>query len=167
MGERSSGKGFRPASGLLGKAIRRASESRGFAVPRILTHWADIVGADMAAISHPVKMSYGRDGLGATLTLLTTGARAPILQMELPRIRDKVNACFGYNAVSRIAITQSAPDSPAFAEKQQPFRAAERHDIEVPGDIAARVAAVEDGSLRAALEALARNVVSRSGQKEG
>ncbi|NNK67968.1 MAG: DUF721 domain-containing protein, partial [Rhodobacteraceae bacterium] len=35
-------KGFRRTSSLLGKQIREAGESRGFAVSRLLTHWAEV-----------------------------------------------------------------------------------------------------------------------------
>ena len=37
------GRGFEPASGLLKDRIRAAGESRGFAVSRLLTHWAEVV----------------------------------------------------------------------------------------------------------------------------
>jgi hypothetical protein len=40
------------------------------------------------------------------LVILTTGAQAQMLEMQLPQLREKVNACYGYNAISRIRITQ-------------------------------------------------------------
>ena len=49
-------RGFEPAAGLVQDRIRKAGESRGFAVSRLLTHWAEIVGADTAACTRPVKM---------------------------------------------------------------------------------------------------------------
>ena len=36
--------GFKKASILLKKSIQKASESRGFAQSRVLTHWSEIVG---------------------------------------------------------------------------------------------------------------------------
>ena len=90
--QKRRGRGFEPAAGLLKDRIRAVGESRGFAVSRLLTHWAEVVGDEIAAMALPVKVGYGREGLGATLTLLTTGASAPLLQMQLPKIRDKVNA---------------------------------------------------------------------------
>ena len=100
-------RGFEAASGLLRDKIRSLGESRGFAVSRLLTHWAEVVGDEVAATARPVKIGYGKGGMGATLTLLTTGAVAPVLQMQLPAIREKVNACYGFNAISRIHITQT------------------------------------------------------------
>ena len=43
--------GFKKASVLLKKNIQKASESRGFAQSRVLTHWSEIVGEEIASIS--------------------------------------------------------------------------------------------------------------------
>lgn len=159
-----------PAGGLLRKRIRAVGESRGFAVSRLLTHWGEIVGEDIAAMAVPVRISYGREGMGGTLTLLTTGAQAPILQMRLPQIRERVNACYGYNAVSRITVTQTAPTG--FAEGQVAFAPRPKAD-ETPSDPEIRLTArtlsgeVKDPTLRAALEALAEKVLSRSRNNKG
>ncbi len=159
------GRGFARASSLLQTRIRQASESRGFAVSRLLTHWSDIVGAEIARMARPVKVGYGREGFGATLTILTTGAQAPLLQADLPRIRDKVNACYGYNAISRIRITQTAPTG--FCEGQAQFAPASKQQPKTidPAvkEAASRVTApVHDTELRAALAALGENILSRS-----
>ena len=103
------GAGFRRTSALIEQKLRNAGESRGFAITRLLTHWSEIVGAPVAEICTPVKVSYAQKGFGATLVVLTTGPQAEILAMQLPQLREKVNACYGYNAISRIRITQTAP----------------------------------------------------------
>ena len=54
--------GFKKASVLLKKNIQKASESRGFAQSRVLTHWSEIVGEEIASISVPTKVSYKTDG---------------------------------------------------------------------------------------------------------
>ncbi|MDJ0630655.1 MAG: DUF721 domain-containing protein [Rhodobacter sp.] len=156
-------RGFERASGLLQSRICKAGETRGFAVARLLTHWAEIVGEDTARAARPVKVSYGQGGFGATLTVLTTGAQAPMLQADLPRIKERVNACYGYAAIARIRITQTAPTG--FAEGQAAFKPA---DAPLPQadratrEAAQRVAApVRDDGLRHALEELAENVLSR------
>jgi len=161
-------RGFEPASGLLKERIRKAGESRGFAVTRLLTHWTEIAGEDIASMARPVKVSYPRDGFGATLTLLTTGAAAPMVQMQLPQIREKVNACYGYNAISRISLTQTAPIG--FAEGQAQFTPAPKPEPKAIDpqiiEAAARTAAgCGDADLRSALETLAQNVLSRSAER--
>lgn len=163
-------RGFEPAAGLLKDRLRSAGETRGFAVTRLLTQWAEIVGADIAANAVPVKIGYGRAGLGATLTLLTTGARAPMLEMQKDRIRERVNACYGYAAISRVAITQTA--ATGFAEGQVAFNGALPPQDPQPAPEAVLAAAeaarpVRDPGLRAALEALGQNVLTRSGKRKG
>ncbi len=167
---RRHGRGFESAAGLLKNRIRGAGESRGFAVSRILTHWPEVVGEEIAAMALPVKVGYGRDGFGATLTVLTTGATAPLLQMQLPRIREKVNACYGYNAISRVVITQTAPTG--FAEGQVAFSPAPAPapaatDPAVRARASATSKGVKDETLRAALEALGERVLSRPRQTKG
>lgn len=154
-------RGFERASGLVAARVRKAGEGRGFAVARVLTHWDEIVGAETAALARPVKVSYGRDGIGATLTLLCTGAAAPMVQMRLEEIRGKVNACYGYAAISRLKVTQTSAEG--LAEAPAAFEPAP--EAPRPGaEDAARAAAggVEDPGLRAALELLGRNVLSRN-----
>ena len=77
-------RGFEPAFGLMKDAVRSAGESRGFAVARLLTHWAEAVGEEMARKTRPVKIGYGKGGMGATLTLLVKATEAPMVQMALP-----------------------------------------------------------------------------------
>lgn len=157
--------GFKRGATLLGPQIRKASETRGFAVSRVLTHWAEIVGEEIAAIARPVEVSYGRQGLGATLSVLTTGAQAPMLEMQKETLRERVNAAYGYNAIARIRITQTAPTG--FAEGQVAFetrpkaKPVAKPDPEAERHAAELVAPVHDEGLRQALEALGRNVLSR------
>jgi hypothetical protein len=155
--------GFAQASSLLQPSIRAVGEARGFAVTRLLTHWPEIVGQAVAAIARPVSVNYGREGFGATLTLLTTGAQAPMLDMQKDQIRDKVNACYGYRAISRVRITQTAPTG--FAEGQVAFAPAPKAPPMPDPETDAKAAAVAEGvtntELRLALTALATNVLRK------
>lgn len=163
-------RGFQAASSLLGSQIRKVGEARGFAVSRLLTHWAEIAGPEIAACARPVKIGYTKGGFGATLTLLTTGAAAPMVQMQLPRLRERVNACYGYNAIARITITQTAPTG--FAEGQASFTPAPKPppqdpDPKVVTTARAVTGDVADEGLRAALERLATNVLSKHERTQG
>lgn len=165
---RATTKGFKRTASLLTGRIRQASESRGFAQSRLLTDWAEVAGTDVAAVARPVEVSYGRGGMGATLTLLTTGAQAPMLEMQKDQLREKVNAVYGYNAIARIRITQTA--ATGFAEGRVAFDhkpkdagpkdpAPEMH--KAAGKV---VAPVEDETLRAALERLGANILTKEKQ---
>ncbi len=156
-------RGFSRAATLVQSRIRKASEERGFAVARLLTHWPDVVGDAVAQIATPVNVTYGKGGMGATLTVLTTGAQAPMLEMQKEQIREKVNACYGYRAVARIRITQTAPTgfaegrvafTPAPPARKAPDPAATSAADALTGD-------VQSDDLRAALAALGANVLSK------
>lgn len=156
-------KGFERTSSLLATRIRKTGEARGFAVTRVLTHWSEIVGEATAAIAKPIDVSYARGGMGATLTVLTTGAQAPMLEMQKEQLREKVNAVYGYNAIARVRITQTAPTG--FAEGQAQFTPAPKKQTVADQSTRARAAEVTadvtDAGLRDALEKLAQNVLMK------
>lgn len=159
----STTRGFSRAASLMQTRIRKASEQRGFAVTRLLTHWTEVVGEAVAQIATPVNVSYGKGGLGATLTVLTTGAQAPMLEMQKEQIREKVNACYGYSAISRVRITQTAPTG--FAEGRVAFapapKAKKLTDPAVQSAADTLSSDVENDDLRAALAALGANVLTK------
>ncbi len=152
-------RGFERASSLVASRVRTAGEHRGFAVSRLLTHWTEVAGPDIARVSRPVEVTYGR-GLGATLTLLTTGPEAPMLEMQKDKIRERVNACYGYGAIEKVRITQTA--ATGFGA---PDAALERRDKDMktarPASNEAKEATSEirDAGLRKALERLGSNVL--------
>lgn len=162
---KSTTRGFQRTASVLSEPIRRAGESRGFAVSRLLTHWAEIAGPEIAVIARPVNVSYGRGGFGATLTLLTTGAQAPMLEMQKEDLRKKVNAVYGYNAISRVRITQTAAtgfqDGKASFEHSKPA-VPPPPDPEILAGAAEAARPIGDNELRQALERLGRNVLSKS-----
>ncbi|MGR3494917.1 DUF721 domain-containing protein [Citreimonas sp.] len=162
--------GFARTSKLVEGRVRKASESRGFAQSRVLTHWEEIAGADLAAITRPVEIRYGKGGFGATLTVLTTGGNAPMVEMGREALRERINGIYGYNAIARIRVTQTAPTG--FSEGQADFvhrRPASPQGPSPQAQQQARAVAegVGDEGLRAALERLAANVISRTETRGG
>lgn len=157
-------RGFEAASKLVAGHLRGPLDKRGFSETKLITHWAGIVGPDIAACAMPVKITHSRAGIGTTLVLLTTGGHAPLLEMQKDTIRQKVNACYGYNAVSKIHITQTAPTG--FAEGQVQFAARDKPRPAPTPEIltAAHAAAapIHDDRLKEALERLARNVLTKN-----
>ena len=149
--------GFTHAAALLRERIRAAGASRGFSTAGVLTHWADVVGADIAALARPVKIAHGRGGLGATLTVETGGAAAPVVQMHVPAIIARVNAASGHAAVSRVKIVQAA-GAAVSAQAPAPPRPAPARLPAVEG--------VRDAGLQDALARLGRNVAMRLDRKE-
>ena len=158
-------RGFERASNLVAGRVRTASETRGFAVSRLLIHWDDIIGADLCGMARPIDITYGKS-FGATLTLLVKGAQAPMVEMQKESIRERVNACYGYAAIQKVRLTQTAPRG--FAEEQTAFEAGPIKSSVTPAareKAAQTVGIVGDTSLRDALERLGANVISQSKQK--
>lgn len=157
-------RGFERAVTLVGPALKTPAEKRGFAETKLLTHWAEIVGPETAEMAVPVKVKYGR-GFGGTLVLLTTGAKAPMLEMAREQIIARVNACYGYSAIKDVQVTQTAPTG--FAEGQVAFGASKPKTRPAP-DPARLAQAVEgldhinDPVLRDALRKLAGHIVSQT-----
>ena len=155
--------GFKKASVLLKKNIQKVSESRGFAQSRVLTHWSEIVGEEISSVSVPTKVSYKTDGLGATLTILTSGSSGPILEMQKEFIRTKINAVYGYNAVQKIKITQSSPLA-LIRKNENPQSAISKKNkrkVEISTSLEKAVNEIDDKNLRQALEELAINVFTK------
>ena len=156
-------RGFEPAYGLMKDQVRKAGETRGFAVARLLTHWAEVAGPELATKTRPVKIGYGKGGMGATLTLLVKATEAPMVQMALTQLKDRVNAIYGYNAVNHIHLTQTA--ATGFAEGKAEFapapKVAKAPDPVVVAKAQETAYGVTDPGLRTALEQLARNILTR------
>ena len=163
-------KGFRHAAALVDAPIRGALHKRGFAELRVLTDWAEIAGPALAEVCKPLRVSYS-NGFGATLHLWVAPGRGPELQMQSPRIVERVNAFYGYRAVSRIRVSQTAPGRGGFSAPSQGFdrsAAPGRPNSvqDIPPDIAARAddlaRGVAEEELRDALARLGRNVIGRA-----
>ena len=157
-------RGFTHTAALVETRVQKTGSARGFAQMRLLTHWEEIVGVEIASIARPIKVSYARQGIGAKLTLLARAARAPELQMQIPRIKERVNASYGYSAISDIRITQ-AGSAEGFSEPPTTFN----HDQPPPAlpdekiaQLQADLAGIRDPHLKAPLESLGKNILLTS-----
>lgn len=157
-------RGFEHTAALVSRAVRGVSETRGFAESRLLTQWDQICGPDIAATVRPLKVSYARDGIGATLTVTCEGARATEVSMQLPVIRERVNACYGYNAISRVRIAQT--DASGFSEARPQFQKKAAPppppDPAIKAEVRGRVGAVTDPGLLEELQRLGENILARN-----
>ncbi len=181
-------KGFLQAGSLLEIGLRQSMAKRGFGESRVLTHWAEIVGADIARIAEPLKLNYPKDGFGADLVVLCVGANAPVVQMRSDDIIERVNSCYGYRAITRVKVTQtrgkhgegkhasvahsamsqSAPSGlvpSGFAEEATPFQHRTKADIlrvSKKQDMHRALSNVQNPALKTALESLGESVFSGS-----
>ena len=143
----------RPLSLLLSDVFSDAYAKQGFAARELVTRWAEIAGADVAAYSEPLKMQWPRPVEGqpqepATLVLKVEGPMALEIQHKSNLILERVNRFFGWSAVGRLALRQ-AP----LSRKDRP-KPPDPPDPKAVAQVAESLGAVEDEQLRAALARL-------------
>lgn len=119
---RRSGKPFHRPTKAVESRLKSAAARKGFAEPDVLRHWAEAVGTHLSTLCAPVKVSYA-GAIGATLTVRVEPGRAPEVKHEEPRILERINAFYGYRAISRLKLTQATGfrGQPGFAESAAAF----------------------------------------------
>lgn len=161
---RTGPQGFRRAGALIAPQTRAAQARRGYAEARLKALWPEIVGPEAARLATPVKLTLARGPAGGLLTLAARPACGPQLQMLAPQIRERVNAALGPGAVGRVQITQGAGFAePAAAFAPRPEAPAPDATPDAPdlGPMGDALSSIGDRDFRAALQTLARNVLSR------
>jgi hypothetical protein len=148
----------KPLRDLIGKVVGETFTRQGFASAELVTRWAEIVGAEVAAHSEPIKIQWPRvspaDGGGSgrarapgTLILRVEGPAAIEVQHLATLICERVNRFLGWRAIERIALRQ-APLRHVVA------RAAAPSDPTAAARIAAGMPEIVDDGLRQALARL-------------
>jgi hypothetical protein len=130
-----------------------AFKKQGFASTELVTRWKEIVGADIAAGSEPMKLQWPRTPEGerpepATLVLRAEGPMALEIQHQSNVILERVNRYFGWQAVGRIVLRQAPLSRP----KTRPVRP--KIDAAETAKVAATLSDIADDDLRMALARL-------------
>ena len=144
-------------SQIVGQTIADAFARQGFAATGLVTHWPEIVGAEIADHAEPMRMIWPRrvhedDPEPATLVLRVEGPVALEIQHLSGVIVERVNRFFGWRAVGRIQIRQ-AP-----LMRREKKKAPPAPDPEIVGRLAAAMGDIADEGLRNALARLGASV---------
>ena len=126
---------------------------------QLLAHWAEIVGAEYAPVSTPVKMTFPYQPNEAqrkkgVLTIRLPKGLAMEFSFKSELIRQRVNAYFGYQAFDRIALDAAAMPLPV-------TKGIKKLAPEVLASIQAQAAPIENNELRAALEGFGQAVFGK------
>jgi hypothetical protein len=102
----------RPLADLVRRTLADTFARQGFASSELVTHWNDIVGAEIAVHCEPLRIKWARGGdvdapEPATLVLRVEGPVAIEIQHLAPVILERVNRFFGWRAVGRISLRQA------------------------------------------------------------
>ncbi len=145
--------GLRALAVSLPKATRHIFGRRGFAEGGLAIEWPSIVGAQLAALCVPGKLSfaYPSERREGTLTLRVESAFATEAQHLAPLLIERVNGYFGYRAVARLRL-QQGPLAPRGTRAPAPPALSAEDEMALKR----RLDQVEDPELRAALGRLGR-----------
>lgn len=159
MRKRNSGHSPRPLATIARKVTGAAFRRRGFAQQEMITRWATIVGETVAEYSQPDRIRFSRDSReGGVLYVRAEGAFALELQHMETLMLERVNAYFGYRAVTKIAIKQGPLNRQPDTKKsvRVPLTAEEKAFVK------ATTTETQHEGLRLALEAVGRSLFGRS-----
>lgn len=117
--------GPRAIGSFVERALDKAARARGFATTALLSDWRAIAGAELARYTMPDRIIWprrhddwdsdegdspgarGHKGDGATLVLRIEGPRAIEVQHRATQILERINAYFGYRAVTEMRFLQA------------------------------------------------------------
>ena len=142
----------RPLRDLLGKVVGDTFTRQGFASAELVTRWLEIAGAEIAAVSEPIKIQWPRpDQTGArppgTLVLRVEGPAAIEVQHLAGLICERINRFLGWRAIECVALRQA----PLRRTSRQAGR---KPDAAAAARLAAGLPEITDDDLRAALARL-------------
>lgn len=111
--------GARAIGAYVAKALDPAARARGFATTALLSDWPAIAGHELARFTMPDRVIWPRrhdEGVeapirghrreGATLVLRVESPRAIEVQHRSAQILERVNAYFGYRAITEMRFLQ-------------------------------------------------------------
>lgn len=159
-------RGAQPIADLIAGVLSPAARKRGFATIDLFSYWPDIVGSAFADHTQPERLNWPKklDNGGeaafepATLTVRCEGSRALLFQYEVPTIVERINAIFGFRAISKIRIVQMPIVRYGVVPPPPITPLGDREEKKLSADIAG----VEDEALRDALLKLGRAVKGRA-----
>jgi hypothetical protein len=152
-----------PLADLVSKTVADAFAKQGFAAIEIVTHWEDVVGADLARRCEPIRLAFPRrddPGSVGTLVIRAESAYAIEVQHLAPVIIERVNRYFGWRCVGRISIRQG----PVVPRKRTPPLPLEP-PTETVAEIERGLGPFEDKSLQHSLARLGALVRGRLAQR--
>ncbi len=146
----------KPLRDVVGKIVGETFTRQGFASAELVTRWNDIVGAEIASSSEPIKIQWARPADGeepepGTLVLRVEGPAAIEIQHLGNIICERVNGFLGWRAVARLALRQ-APLRRAVSKSSRTVDAA------AATRIAETLSDIDDDGLKDALARLGASI---------
>jgi hypothetical protein len=147
------------AARALSSMLKTLDAKYGRGADGLKAHWSEIVGANLARRTEPVKLTTPRTADGASLEIRVDGPAATIVQHQAGDILARVNLFLGGAGVERLRIVQG-PLRNAARLRQAP-RPRPRGPLDAAREqtLAESLASVPDGALKDALTRLGREIL--------
>ena len=147
-----------PLGRALNKTLKAFDAKFGQGSGALEARWREVVGAEIAKRTEPVKLTRGRNGGPSSLEIRVAGPSAAIIQHQAHEILARVNLFLGADAVQKLRIAQGPlqkkHEAPAKSRRRlPPLDAAEE------AELARDLAEAPEGKLKTALLALGRGVL--------
>ena len=150
-----------PLGRALNKTLKELDARFGQGSTALEARWREVVGAEIAKRTEPVKLPRGRNGGPSTLEIRVAGPAAAIIQHQAQEILARVNLFLGAEAVQKLRIVQG-PLQNKYEPAAKPRRRLPPLDAAAEAGLQAELAAAPSGKLKAALLALGRGVLRRA-----
>lgn len=147
-----------PAGKSLARLIKSLDERFGAGDAGLAARWREIVGADLARRSEPVRVIRGRAGAPGALEIRVQGPSSALIQHQSAELLQRVNLFLGAGTVDRLRIVQGPVRGTAPAAKPAPGRTARPLDAAAEAELERAMADRPDGGLKDALLRLGRAV---------
>lgn len=162
----------RPLARFVPDLTKKVFQKRGFSSAQLIADWADIIGAQWARQCQPEKLTWPRAARdhdepagstppGATLVLRTDPAFALEIEYASAQIADRINAHFGYRAITAVKIVQgplTPPTADTGAVRKRP--SAPHRAAPQPGKFLDLLDTIDDRALQAALRRLGTSLAN-------
>jgi len=145
-----------PLGRSLARPLREFDARFGQGPGALMARWREVVGAEIAKRTEPVKLTKGRNGGPSSLEIRVAGPSAAIIQHQAHEILARVNLYLGADAVQKLRIVQGPlrrPVETTLRRRLAPLDAAQE------AALAKELADAPDGKLKSALLALGRGVL--------
>ncbi len=150
-----------PAGRSLAPMLRELDTRFGQGPGALVARWREIVGAEVARRTEPVKLVKGRNGGPSSLEIRVAGPSAALIQHQGHEILARVNLFLGADAVQKLRIVQGPLRAAADAQAAPPRKCAAPLDAAKEAQLTASLSDAPDGRLKEALLKLGRGVLRR------
>jgi hypothetical protein len=154
---------MRPISEATARIAGKSFSRKFVALGRILTHWQDIVGEELACKAQPMELHYRKhkDQKSATLDIATSSSDATLLHYRKDLILERINQIFGERWITAIRFIHAPVNGPVKTAPKPPSPLTEGEKNHLCG----MLQSIGDIDIRGKLEGLGKAVLMSTRQE--